>query len=196
MHAVGKRKWKVQLEENLNKEKKVKVLPSGVQVTGKMEVTSKGKNKTMGRGKAVQKEQVMHGIVAFEGLNGLECRKWWQETPVTDEVKKLLRNAGVHWAIQMPLFPIKNFKPTLRIMVNIFDRHTRKSTFQYRKHLVTVSFTPADFTRVFGILGRNGQKIEIKKHKMIAEWKEFWIKQISRNLTRAELDSIVQATKS
>ena len=31
--------------------------------------------------KAAHKEHVTYQTVTFEGLNGLECWKWWQETP-------------------------------------------------------------------------------------------------------------------
>ena len=37
--------------------------------------------------------------VAFEGLTGLECRKWWNENLDDDLVKASIRKAQVEWAI-------------------------------------------------------------------------------------------------
>lgn len=82
-----------QLEKNSNKEKKVKILSSGVQVVGKMDTISKGRKRITHKGKALQNQQVMHKNVAFEALNGLECKKRWQETLDTHEVRNFLRSA-------------------------------------------------------------------------------------------------------
>lgn len=83
----------------------------------------------------------------------------------------------------------------MRTMIAAFDHTTKKSTFQYMKHTVTVSFTAADFTRVFGIPGRNGKKVDMKAQKMNVDQKEHWIRMVSRNLTPTEFDSIAKTTK-
>ena len=91
--------------------------------------------------------------VAFEGLNGLDCRKWWNENPDTHLVKASIQKAQVEWAIWMPVFYIRDFEGILCIMIEAYDRHSHRSSVPYLGYDVVVSFRPADFTRVFGIPG-------------------------------------------
>ena len=65
----------------------------------------------------------------------------------------------------------------------------------YRKHQMTVSFKPRDFTRVFGIPGPDGRKVEIKNHKLSREQKEQWIDLVCRDLTSVERDAVLQGSK-
>ena len=96
MESAGKRKqWKSQLAANM--EKNARVLASGIRVVGSSSSSSK---------KQKVKEELTHLTVQFEGLNGSECRKWWQETPEVDQIKQILIRAQVHWAIQLPIFSI------------------------------------------------------------------------------------------
>lgn len=59
----------------------------------------------------------------------------------------------------------------------------------YKKHRMTVSFKPRDFTRVFGIPGPSGKKVEIKNHKLSRERKEHWIRLVVHDLAPDEMDS-------
>ncbi len=60
---------------------------------------------------------------------------------------------------------------------------------------MSVSFKPGDFTRVFGIPGPGGKKVEIKNHKLSQERKEHWIALVCRDLTPVERETVVQGTK-
>ena len=59
------------------------------------------------------------------------------------------------------------------IMIEAYDRHSRKSSVPYLGYNVVVSFRPADFTRIFGIPGttQGGKKIGSKPRKMDKERK-------------------------
>ena len=61
---------------------------------------------------------------------------------------------------------------------------------------MTVSFKPNDFTRVFGIPGPGGRKVDIKTHKLSQERKEHWVKLVSHDLTTEELDLVLNGGKS
>ncbi len=78
----------------------------------------------------------------------------------------MLKKFEVHWAIQMPIFAIKDYEGFLHIMLETFDKHSRMTTVWYHKRNLTISFKAIEFTRVFGVLGRYGKKIEIKAKKM------------------------------
>lgn len=80
-------------------------------------------------------------------------------------------------------------------MIKAYSQESRTSTFMYKKHQMTVSFKPRDFTRVFGIPGPDGKKVEIKNHKLSQEWKEHWIRLVSRDLTPEEKDSMLKGSK-
>ena len=71
-------------------EKNSRVLASGIQVVGPSGSSSK---------KQKVREELTHLAVQFEGLNGSECRRWWQETPEVGQIKKILIRAQVYWAI-------------------------------------------------------------------------------------------------
>ena len=87
-------------------------------------------------------------------------------TPETDQIKQILIRAQVHWAIQLPIFSIRVFEPVLRTMIKTYSAQSSTSTFMYKEHQMTVSFKPRDFTRVFGIPGPDGKKVEFKSHKL------------------------------
>lgn len=181
-----------------NIDKTARVLPSGVRVAGGIDrSTSASKQKhrpKIATARATRK--VTADTIVFEGVNGAKCRKWWQENVADHEVKKNLQRAGVHWAIQMLVFPIKKFEVPLQMMVGVFDANSRTRTFDYGNHRLRVSFVAADFTRVFGIPGRNGKKVELKAKKMNKDMKEHWVKIVSRNLTPVELAFVTNATKN
>ena len=61
---------------------------------------------------------------------------------------------------------------------------------------MTVSFKPNDFTRVFGIPGLGGQKVDIKIQKLSQERKEYWVKLVSHDLSAEEFDSVLKGGKS
>ena len=89
MELAGKQKqWKSQLTANM--EKNARVLASGIRVARPSASSSK---------KQEVKEELTHLTVQFEGLNGNECQRWWQETPKADQIKQILIRAQVHWAI-------------------------------------------------------------------------------------------------
>ena len=121
--------------------------------------------------------------------------KVWQETPEADQIKQILVRAQVHWAIQLPIFSIRLFKLVLRTMIKTYNRHSRTSAFMYKKHQMTVSFNSRDFTRVFGIPGLGGKKVEIKNRKLSQEQKEHWIRLVGRDLTSEERDSVIKGSK-
>ena len=100
MESAGKRKrWKSQLAANM--EKNSRVLESGVRVAGPSGSSTK---------KQKVREELTYLTVQFEGLNGSECQRWWQETPEADQIKKILVRAQVHWAMQLPIFSIRVFE--------------------------------------------------------------------------------------
>ena len=80
-------------------------------------------------------------------------------------------------------------------MIEAYSPHSRTSTFMYKKHRMTVSFKPKDFTRVFGIPDPGGKKVEIKNHKLSQERKEHWIRLVDCDLTPEEMDSVVKGSK-
>ena len=80
-------------------------------------------------------------------------------------------------------------------MVKTYNRHSRTSTFMYKKHQMTVSFNSRDFTRVFGIPGLGGKKVEIKNHKLSQAQKEHWIRLVGCDLTSEERDSVIKGSK-
>ena len=173
MQLARKRAWKKRLdawEKKLVMNKNMKTLPFGIHVAGG---TSTGSSKK----KVKQTEQLtdlpMVQTITFEGLNGAECRKWWQETPDNHQVKASIRKAQVEWVVQMPVFCIRDYEGFLLIMIETYDRFSRTSTFEYLGCNLVVSFKSADFTRVFGILGhaQGERKIESKPKKMSHEVK-------------------------
>ena len=83
MNFAGKRKqWKNKVTGTRNMEMHARILPSRVKVAGPMAAGSSKKQKV--------KPDLSHKTVQFEGLNGNKCRKWWQDTPDTDVIKKIL----------------------------------------------------------------------------------------------------------
>lgn len=128
--------------------KNVKTLPSGVRF-------ARGTNSSKKKGK--QQAQIVATIhltpqnIPFRGLNGLECRKWWQDTPNDHAVKNNIRKAQVEWAIRMPVFCIREYEGFLETMIDAYNRFSKTSSFSYLEWDLVISFRAADFTRVFGI---------------------------------------------
>ena len=111
MESAGKRrKWKSQLAANM--EKNSRVLASGIRVAGPSGSGAK---------KQKAKEELTHLTVQFEGLNGSECRRWWQQTPEANQIKQILIRAQVHWAIQLSIFSIQVFEPVLCTMIKTYS---------------------------------------------------------------------------
>jgi hypothetical protein len=164
MDSAGKRTWKRKLEEDKESTEQImkgtRTLQSGVKVAGMGSKKQKGKSQVQGSAPTVP---VTAQNVAFEGLNGTECRKWWQENPDNHPAKASMRRAQVEWAVRMPVFCIREYEGFLRTMIEAYDRFSRTSTFSYLGKNVVISFRAADFTRVFGIPGTQGAKIEYKK---------------------------------
>ena len=122
--------------------------------------------------------------IAFEGLNGMECRKWWNESLDDHLVKASIRRAQVEWAIQMPVFCIRHFEGVLHTMLGAYDRHSRRSSFPYLGQDLVISFQPANFTKVFDIPGsaQGGKKIDKKPKKMGKETKLQLVELVCREL--------------
>ena len=124
MESAGKRRqWRNQLQANMKKNSRV--LASRICVAGPSGPSTR---------KQKMREELTHLTIQFEGLNGIECRRWWQETLEADPIKQTLIRAQVHWAIQLPLFSIRVFEPVLHTMIKTFSPDNRVSTFMYKEH--------------------------------------------------------------
>ena len=174
--------------------KNTKTLSSGVRVAGGTNAGSS--KKKMKQAKQLTDFPTMQTIT-FEGLNGAECRKWWQETPDNHHVKASIRKAQVEWVVQMPVFCIREYEGFLRIMIETYDRFSQTSTFEYLGCNLIVSFKPADFTRVFGIPGhaQGGRKIESKPKKMTRETKIQLIQLVCEDLSPAEQEALLDTSR-
>lgn len=138
------------------------ILPSGVCIASSLGMSTSQKSKKH-RPKPLaikDKDEITIDNIMFKGLNGIDCRNLWAKTPQDDLIKKSLRQAQVHWAVQMPIFLIKDFEVVLRAMIGSYDRHHHQSIFDYQHQRITVSFTTDEFTRVFGIPRIKGKKID------------------------------------
>ena len=131
--------------------------------------------------------------IQFEGLSGMDCRKWWQETPDTHPVKASIRRAQVEWAIRMPIFCIRDYKGFLRTMIETYGRSSWRSTFEYLDRDLVVSFKPTDFTRVFGILGSQGKKVQPKK--ISKEVELFFIRLVCEDMIEADQEALAETSK-
>lgn len=152
----------------------------------------KGKVVVPNTGKKERQPKVTADTITLEGLNDNVCRQLWLEAQSLDDilVKTQLGRARVHWAIQMPIFAIRDFEPCLRMMIKSYNDELRSFSFKYQHTDVTVSFAPDDFARVFGIPDE-GKKVDKQAMKISAERKNQLLQQICRdNLTRAEWDRI------
>lgn len=200
------RKRLQQLEEKLqggrrtsesSKDTSKRVLPLGVRVPGSlgMSSTQKGKKHRPKTQSTKEKEELTVDNIVFEGLNGLDCRNWWTKTPHDDPIKKNVRQAQVHWAVQMPIFCIKDFEVVLCAMIGTYDRHLHQSVFDYQHQRITISFTTSEFRRVFGILGVKGKKIDTLL-KITPDVRATLLQLLLRdNLTQAEKDSLKSVGK-
>lgn len=119
---------KLQVSKPASSSKGTRILQSGVRIAGSMDSTKKIRSRLQPQ---TQKDEITWKNITFEGLSGLECRTWWEETPDTHFLKGQLHRAQVHWAVQMPLFPIKEYEGPLRGMIDTFDRFSRSSTLKY-----------------------------------------------------------------
>ena len=70
--------------------KNVQTLPSGVHVAEGM---SLGKKKVKSQAQTTAIVHLTPQNIPFEGLNGLECRKLWQDAPDDHLVKASIRKA-------------------------------------------------------------------------------------------------------
>ncbi len=85
----------------------------------------------------------------------------------------------------MPIFCIRDYEGFLRLMIEMYNRLSRTSTFAYLGCNLVISFRLVDFTRVFGILGhaQGGRKINIKPKKLSREVKTQLIQLVCGDLT-------------
>ena len=100
MQSAKKRAWRKQLDQDSAMSQDVQVGPSEARPHEK----DNGKQRAK-----VQNQpnvQTTPQNVAFEGLNGLDCRKWWNENPDTHLVEASIQKAQLECAIRMPLFYI------------------------------------------------------------------------------------------
>lgn len=85
MQSTEKHSWRAKLQvddsssNNMNMNHNAHVLPSGVKIVGNMDIGwSKKKVKTQPKVQAqATKEIIIVETITFEGLNGVECKKWW-----------------------------------------------------------------------------------------------------------------------
>ena len=97
----------------------------------------------------------------------------------------------------MPVFCIRDYEGFLRIMIETYDRFSRSSTFKYLGCKLTVSFKPANFTRVFGVPGhaQGGRKIESKLKKLNREVKLKLIQLVCGDLSQVEQETLSDTSK-
>ena len=86
MQSAGKRAWRKQLEPDSTMNQDVQAGPSQARPRGK----DKGKHRARVQNPDVQ---TTPRTVVFEGLNGWDYRKWWDEHPDTHLVKASIRKA-------------------------------------------------------------------------------------------------------
>lgn len=67
----------------------VRILPSGVKVRGGMADNSKKKGKKVQSKvqQTIAKSEVTMDTITFEGLTGIDCKKWWNKTSNDDPMK-------------------------------------------------------------------------------------------------------------
>lgn len=183
---------KLQVSKPASSSRGPRVSQSRVRIAGSMDTARKHRPHV--QQPQAQKEEITWKTVTFEGLSGVECRTWWDNTPDAHFLKGQLRRAGVHWAIQMPLPSIREYEGPLRGMIDTFDRDSRRSTLKYCGTEIQISFSAQEISRVFGIPGMHGKKIDLKPRKLSREEKEKYIKLVSRNLSQSELESLAGAS--
>ncbi len=186
MESAGKWQWQKQLAQA-----KLEEARSMASIGNLNEGSSSSKEKR--KAVAPAAAEVTPQTIQFEGLNGTDCQKWWQETPDDHPVKASIRRAQVEWAIQMPIFCIRDYEGYLRTMIETYGRASRRSTFQYLGRNLVVSFKAADFTRVFGIPGQRGRKIQPKK--IPKDGKLFLIRLVCGDLTEVEQAALAETSK-
>ena len=87
MESTGKRKWKRALEES-TAGKGMKMSTTRNQSEG-----TNRSNKQKHKAQAPATAEITPQNIAFEGLSGMDYRKWWQETPNDHVVKASIRRA-------------------------------------------------------------------------------------------------------
>ena len=108
MEFAGKWAWKKRVEEEFAASatsKGMKMLPTGNGGVGTNSNSSKRKGKAQAHAPVTTSTITPHNI-AFEGLTGMDYRKWWQENANNHTVKASIRRAQVEWAIRMHVFYI------------------------------------------------------------------------------------------
>ena len=88
MESAGKRKWKKQLEES-EAQKSMNMSCAGNQNEGTSSSKQKRKPTTPTAAKITPQ------TIQFEELSGMDCKKWWQETPDDHPIKASIRRAQV-----------------------------------------------------------------------------------------------------
>ena len=77
MELAGKKAWKKKLDEDMNKN--AKTLPSGIRVAGGMYTGTSSTGTSKKKAKQTKQPTELPTVqsITFEGLHGVECRKWW-----------------------------------------------------------------------------------------------------------------------
>lgn len=89
----------------------------------------------------------------------------------------------MEWVFRMPVFCIQDYEGALRTMIETYGKASRKNTFPYLGRDLIVSFKATDCTRVFGIPGLQGKKVQSKK--ITKEVKIFLIRLVCGDMTQA-----------
>ena len=79
MEAAGKRTWKKRVEEESTASvmsKGMRMLPTSNRGVGTSNSSSKNKGKAQAHAPATA-PMITQQNISFEGLNGMDCRKWW-----------------------------------------------------------------------------------------------------------------------
>ena len=93
----------------------------------------------------------------------------------------------------MPVFCIRDYEGFLHIMVDTYDGFSRTNLFLYLGRDLVISYKATNFTRVFGILGPHGKKIEPRK--ISKEAKLFLIKMVCGDVSEEEQATLVETSK-
>ena len=66
---------------------------------------------------------------------------------------------NIRRAIRMSIFCIPDYEGFLHTMIDTYDRFSRTNSFSYLGRDLVISYKATDFTRVFGIPGPSGKKL-------------------------------------
>ena len=81
----------------------------------------------------------------------------------------------------------------MHTIIETYDRVSRTSSFPYLGKNLVVSYKAGDFTRVFGIPGPHGKKIEPRK--ITKEVKMFLIRLVCEEMLKAEQEALAEMSK-